>query len=444
MSARPFAGHVVVAIALVLLGGAAAGGERPPNVVLLLADDLGYADVGFTGGVDIPTPSIDRIAAEGARFPQGYVTCPVCSPTRAGLVTGRYQQRFGHEFNTGGLRDDWAGIGLPVTESTLADRLRAVGYVTGAIGKWHLGRDPKFHPNARGFAEWYGFLSGARSYWNDARGKRSPILRDREAVEENEYLTDAFGREAEAFVARHRERPFLLYVAFNAVHTPMHAKPQDVERFARIPDRKRRTYAGMLHAMDAAVGRILAALEKHGLEENTIVAFLSDNGGPERSNGSDNGPLRAGKGTVYEGGVRVPFAIRWPARIKPRTVYAWPVISLDVTATAAAAGGATWPEERPIDGVDLLPFLRGEREGGPHESLFWRFSPQLAVRHGDLKLVKRGETVELFDLAADPGETTDLAAERPEAVRELMAVYERWEKGTVEPAWPRPKRRRRK
>ncbi|MHC4471983.1 MAG: sulfatase-like hydrolase/transferase [Planctomycetota bacterium] len=445
--------HLTPAVVLVLAVAIAAEGPakeeapdtkkpRRPNVVLIVADDLGYADVGFHGCEDVPTPSIDSIAAGGVRFTNGYVTCSVCSPTRAGLVTGRYQQRFGHEFNTGGIREDWSDVGLPVSETTLAEVLDKAGYATGAVGKWHLGREGKFHPQARGFDEFFGFLGGGRSYFDRTRGESDTLLRGREAVPWKEYLTDAFGREAEAFVKRHKEEPFFLYLTFNAVHTPMQATQDYLDRFPKV-EGTRRTYAAMLSSMDDAIGRVLTALSTHGLREDTLVVFLSDNGGPTRANASRNDPLRGGKGSMYEGGIRVPLAIRWPGRLPKGAVYEKPVVSLDLFATAVAAAGAKPPEGRRIDGVDLLPHLAGKTDGLPHETLYWRTGDRFAIRHGDFKLLReRSGDLELYDLSTDPAESTNLLEKRADKARELSRLYVRWEKETVGPRWAAPVRKR--
>lgn len=418
--------------------GADTAAGRKPNVVVIVADDLGYADPGFQGGREIPTPHLDALAKRGTRFTNGYVSCPVCSPTRAGLVTGRYQQRFGHEHNPGGggMREDF---GLPLTESTIANALKSAGYVTGIVGKWHLGSADKFNPLERGFDEFYGFLGGAHPYL--VRADQQPILRGRHPVEESEYLTDAIGREAVDFVQRHREKPFYLQVTFNAVHLPLQAPAKYEERFSQISDPKHRTYAAMLSALDDNVGRVLDKLRELKIEDNTLVAFISDNGGPQ-ANTSSNGPLHGHKGSVWEGGIRVPFVLVWPGRIPAGATYDQPVISLDIAATAAAVGGAKLGGEKPVDGVNLLPYVTHEQTGSPHERLYWRFGQQWAIRQGQHKVVKlAGEPAKLFDLTADIGEVHDLAAAQPQRLAELSNAFATWNGELEEPRWkPAPRK----
>jgi arylsulfatase A-like enzyme len=412
--------------------------ERKPNILLIIGDDMGYADVGFHGCKDIPTPNLDALAASGVRFTNGYVSGPYCSPTRAGLLTGRYQQRFGHETNSGGL-----GGGLPLTEKTLADRLKASGYATALVGKWHLGDQPEKHPQKRGFDEFFGFLGGSHSFFD-----KTGIVRGTEQVAEMDYTTDAFGREAVAFIERHKSAPWFLYLAFNAVHTPMHATP---ERLAKFPNAegKRREYSAMMLAMDEAIGAVRKKLADSGLEKDTLVAFISDNGGPTMPgvtvNGSRNDPLRGSKRTTLEGGVRVPFVISWPGRVKPG-VFEQPAIQLDLHTTALAAAGVDVNHEWKLDGVNLLPFLGGEKPGGPHEVLYWRLGDQMAIRVGDFKLVRYDRNADtntglhepaiaakLYNLASDIHEDKDLAAAMPDKVKELQAKWDAWNATLAEP-----------
>jgi len=415
--------------------------EPRPNILFIVGDDMGYADVGFHGCRDIPTPQLDALAAASVRFTNGYVSGPYCSPTRAGLLTGRYQQRFGHEFNPGG------GNGLPVTETTLADLLHAAGYVTGLVGKWHLGAAEAMHPQRRGFDEFFGFLGGAHDYFQSAG-----VLRGRQAANESEYLTDAFGREAAAFIERHNGQPWFLCLTFNAVHTPMHATDDRLARFANVAERQRRTYDAMMLAMDEAVGRVLQKLDATDQRQNTLIAFISDNGGPTMPgttvNASRNDPLRGSKRTTLEGGIRVPYLVSWAARLKPGQ-FEEPVIQLDLTATALAAAGLEARPEWKLDGVNLLPFLAGEKTGAPHDALYWRFGEQMAIRAGDFKLVRydsHADTltgaprqpvtpVKLYNLRDDVGETNDLAAAMPDKVRELRTRWDAWNAANIEPLW---------
>lgn len=408
-----------------------------PNIIVIISDDMGYADLGCHGCTDIPTLNIDSIAAKGTRFTNGYVSCPVCSPTRAGLTTGRYQQRFGHEFNTGpppgGLREE---VGLPLTEITIADVLKSAGYVTGMIGKWHLGLCSHFHPFKRGYDEFFGFLHGGHSYIDPGVGTWNPILRGTEEVDEQEYLTDAFSREAVAFVERHRKRPFFLYLAYNAVHTPMQAPERYQDSFPHIEDPTRRTYAGMLAALDDGVGEVLAKLRELDLEENTLLFFVNDNGG-SKNNGSNDYPLRGKKGSMWEGGIRVAFMIQWPGRLRRGVTYDHPVIALDILPTAAALAGAEPPRDRVIDGVNLLPYLTGRNKGAPHETLFWRKGTDYAMRKGNWKLTHEDGTSGLFDLASDISEEQNLATEQPEVLEELEGLYAKWDSEMIEPVWYR-------
>ncbi|HUU21761.1 MAG TPA: sulfatase [Phycisphaerae bacterium] len=411
-------------------------GGRKPNIIVILADDLGYADVGYQGCKDISTPHIDSIAAGGVRFTDGYVSCPVCSPTRAGLMTGRYQNRFGHEFNTGPAPEALTEhVGLPVEETTIADVMKSAGYATGVIGKWHLGIHPKYHPFRRGFDEFFGFLAGSHSYFQPLQPKWSPVQRGNEPVNEKAYLTDAFTREAVDFIGRHKEKPFFLYLPYNAPHTPMQAPPKYLKRFASIEDAKRRTYAAMVSGVDDGVGAVLSALKDNGLREDTLVIFLSDNGGPPKANASRNDPLSGGKSSAFEGGIRVPFAMQWPGRITPGSVYREPVISLDILPTAAAAAGAKLPAQRPVDGVNILPYVTGAAAGAPHEILFWRRGKDIAVRKGRWKLRSFREKFLLHDLSADLAEKTDLSAQHPEVFRELREALARWESEMAPPRW---------
>jgi arylsulfatase A-like enzyme len=413
-----------------------------------LADDLGFGDLASHGNRQIETPHIDSIAQDGVRCTNAYVTCPVCSPTRAGLLTGRYQQRFGHEFNPALLANGGTGQGLPLDETTVADRLLAAGYLTSLVGKWHQGEEAAYLPNSRGFEEFYGFPLGWHSFFPSDDPERGPLFHNRDRITQHEYLTRELADEACRLIEKNRERPFFIYLAFNAVHTPMEAPPQTSARFAEVADENRRTYLAMLAELDDAVGRVLTKLRTEKLEEDTLVFFLSDNGGPITKyspNGSTNGPLRGSKGDTWEGGIHVPLFVQWKGRLPAGAVYEQPVISLDVTATALAAAGAS-TEGKPLDGVDLLPYFTGKNTAAPHDALYWRFGRQMAIRRGDWKLVRPSmstleyadiaQTPLLFNLRDDLGEKNDLASSQPDKVRELQTAWDAWNAQLMKPRWP--------
>ena len=415
---------------------------RHPNIIVILADDLGYGDVGFNGCPDIPTPNIDSLAANGVLCTSGYATHPFCSPSRAGLLTGRYQQRFGHENNP--LEDERnSGLGLPLEELVLPQLLKPAGYVSGAIGKWHLGAAVNLHPLARGFDEFFGFIDGSSPYMN------ATVLRGETPLVEPEYLTDAFTREAESFINRHAAQPFFLYLAYNAPHAPYQATQAYLDRVDFIPDPGRRLLAAMMVALDDGVGGVLATLQARNLLNNTLIFFLSDNGAPEQTF-TRNNPLRGYKTNVLEGGIRVPFAIQWTGRLPAHLVYDEPVSSLDIVATAAAAASVPLPADRVYDGLNIIPYLAGE-QFSPVRTLFWRsfgLGPDgptgsldtiWAVRSGPLKLVTERATVgqppALYNLPTDIGESQDLALARPGDVDSLKQLFAQWTLDTVPPLW---------
>jgi arylsulfatase A-like enzyme len=441
----------VLSVSLPTLDGLAQ--RRPPNVLLIVSDDMGYGDIGIHGGKDIPTPNIDALAKAGIRFTDAYVTGPYCSPTRAGLLTGRYPQRFGHEFNID-LSPAHSDAGLPLRETTLADRLRAAGYRTAIFGKWHLGAAEKHHPLSRGFDEFFGFLAGQHSYVDPQPSGPNPLLDGRLPVQEASYLTDALTDRAVDFIKRHRAQPFFLYLAFNAVHTPMQAPEKYLARFSTIPDGQRRTYAAMLAAMDDGIGRTLDALKTEGLDENTLVIFFNDNGGPTMPgttiNGASNGLLRGSKRQTWEGGIRVASVFRWTGRLPENKVERRPIIQLDVFPTALAAAGVAVQPHWKLDGVNLLPYLRGQRASAPHQALYWRLGEHMAIRKGDWKLVRTSERplervdstafadlsgAGLYNLAEDVGETNDLAKAYPQRVKELGAAWLKWNAELARPLW---------
>lgn len=426
---------------------------RKPNILVIVGDDMGYADVGFHGCSDIPTPHLDALARSGMRFTNGYVSGPYCSPTRAGLMTGRYQQRFGHEFNPSMQESRASGAGLPLTETTMADRFKAAGYRTAMFGKWHLGANDNQHPLSRGFEQFYGFLDGEHSYLEPRENPNSPVLDGRTPVSEMKYLTEEIADRAEAFIQKQGQQPFFLYLPFNAVHTPMHAIEKYLQRFPNISDPQRRTYAAMMSALDDAVGRVVAALRATKLEEDTLIFFISDNGGPMMPtttiNGSINKPLRGSKRQTYEGGIRVPFVISWKGRVPAGKTFEHPVIQLDVLPTALAAAAIKPPSATKFDGVNLLPFLTGKQKGAPHDTLYWRMGNMMAIRRGAWKLVKTREGrldtdvnalsdlsgAALYNLAEDIGEQRDLAAQHPDKAKALAAAWRQWNQQLAQPLW---------
>ncbi|MFN0123333.1 MAG: sulfatase-like hydrolase/transferase [Blastocatellia bacterium] len=397
--------------------------RQKPNIVLIVADDLGYADLGVQGSADIVTPHIDSIAKNGVRFTHGYVTAPVCNATRAALLTGRYQQRFGIELLPG---PNPVNYGLPLTERMLPERLKTLGYATSLVGKWHLGNQTQFQPPQRGFDEFFGFLGALHSYtvWNQPG---NPILRGATAVNENTYLTEAFTREAVDFIERKRDQPFFLYLAYNAAHSPMQAPADALARFSHIPAGNRRTLAAMMSVMDDGVGRVLAKLREHKLEENTLVVFHSDNGGDPGDNASVNTPFNGQKFQLFEGGIRVPFMMQWKGYLPAGVVNETVVMAPDVFPTALAAAQGRGFTDATLDGVNLIPYLLGVETAPPHEALYWRYGqPQYAMRAGNWKLLFMGNTLRLYNLAADPGEQNNLAEANADKLNELRALYARW------------------
>jgi arylsulfatase A-like enzyme len=424
---------------------------KQPNMIVVMCDDLGYADVGFNGSKDIPTPGIDRIANEGVKFTNAYVSYPVCGPSRAGFITGRYGQRFGFERNPQYDPTD-PNMGLPQEEMTIAESLEQVGYHSGIIGKWHLGAHPVNHPLARGFDEFYGHLGGGHRYFpelltdrdifepmGDAESYFTRIVRDHKTVVTEKYLTDEFSDEAVAFVERNKDKPFFLFLSYNAPHLPLEATEEYLARFSHIEDKTRRTYAAMVSAVDDGVGRLLDTLDELCLTDDTIVFFLSDNGGPSNKNASNNAPLRGRKSDVWEGGFRVPMAVRWPATFEPGLVYDLPVMSLDIFGTIAGVNNAPANPGRPLDGVNLVPYINGEVDGVPHKAIYLRkFDQQrYTVRYQDYKLVIPGKNakVQLYNLSEDIGETNNLAKSNPEKLKQLDEMLKEWTSELQDPAF---------
>ncbi len=486
---------------VLVLPARAAETSRRPNVIVILADDLGYGDTSAYGSQIIKTPTIDRLAVDGVRFTAGYVTHPACAPSRAALITGRYQERFGYEFNPAG-RDRTGGVSLD--EITLAQILRSSGYATGMVGKWHLGQATGFYPSDRGFDSYFGMAGGGSGYIVDPRPgdefftsrwegggamaadevqgealrrrlnrarQAGPITRDRQEVQVTEYLTDRFTEEAVAFIDNHKNEPFFLYLAYNAPHAPLQATKKYLDRYKDVQRKSTRIYAAMVSALDDGVGAVRAKLEAEGLETDTIVFFLSDNGCASYLDGQcSNAPLSGFKGEHLEGGIRIPYIVAWPGHIAGGRVDDRQVSTLDVVPTAAALAGASLPADRPYDGVDLLPYLMGVKADSPHPVLYWRAGVNYAIRDGNWKMwianraphsVKvnpqaedfrveeplalptdakakigpDGQVVMLYDLSKDLGETTNLATTRGAVVDHLRTELSSWDAMMVKPQW---------
>ena len=420
-------------VIIAILAALRAVGAPKPNILVFLADDLGYGDCGIQGSRDIPTPNIDALARSGARFTNAYVSGCVCSPTRAGLISGRYQQRVGFDANAEGRPQptDRGPRALDLKQTTFAQRMKALGYATGIIGKWHIGEDAGYRPTERGFDEFYGYFP----FGIAANNGNVPIYRGKKEVERPANHMEQFCLEACDFLDRHQKEPFFLYLPFSAVHGPYVGPEPWLAKFDNMTPLNRRKYAADVTQMDDIIGRIMARLRERGLEENTLIFFLSDNGGP--GGAASNGPLRGTKWTLWEGGIRVPFVAAWKGRIPPSRVLAHPVIQLDIQATAVCAGGGTLPTDGTLDGANLLPLLENTTEAAPHDALYWRFGIQYAVRQGDWKLVKPhiNDQPHLFNLAQDIGERNDLAAQEPERVKKLQALWDAWNARNEPPRW---------
>ncbi len=419
--------------------------DEKPNILLIVADDMGYGDLSCYGSKQIQTPHLDALAANGVLCTDGYVSGSVCAPSRAGLLTGRSGSRFGFEHNLNKpdfIRPEYAGI--PLDEPLISDRLKALGYRTGMVGKWHLGDSvPGHHPNKRGFDFFFGMLGGGHDYWPTVDNNKL-FYNDKKPEEiRATYLTDWFTIEAIDFIsAKANNDPWFLYLSYNTPHSPMQAKSSDLEKFKHIKHKTRRIYCAMQHCMDENIGKIVASLKKQNQLDNTLIVFISDNGGSVEVSNAVNAPLRGTKGTFLEGGIRVPTIYHWPAKLKP-AVYKKPVISLDFMATFVKAAGGTPPayhkpspregradKKGPIyDSVNLIPHFTGENSADPHEFLAWRTATRgSAIRVGKWKLLQPlSEATQLYDLTADPGETNNLASKHPEIVASLFKKRMSWE-----------------
>ena len=406
-----------------------------PNVIILLADDLGWADLGYQGSDDIRSPHIDSLAKNGIRFTDGHVSASVCSPSRAGLMTGRYQQRFGHEANSPPPTD-----GMDLKQVTMADRLKKLGYRTGLIGKWHLGNKDEYYPTERGFDYFYGLRSGSRSYFYNAKNDDKPgnakaIEKNGKPVKFDGYLTDVFGQKAIEFINAKDDKPFFLFHSFTAPHGPMHATEEDKALFAEIKDTKRRSYAAMIWAMDRAIGKLVDSLKASGEFENTLIWFLSDNGGAT-GNASNNLPLAGHKGIKFEGGTRVPFFAHWPKTFRNPRTFDPMMISLDVMPTSLAAAGAQEADLENLDGVNLLPFIRGEKNHEPHRNLYWHKLWFSAMRDGPWKLIYvQDYGYALYNLKNDIGESQNLIHAQKRRSEKMIAQLKDWKAELEKPRW---------
>lgn len=410
---------------------------RQPNIVLIFSDDAGYADFGFNGSRHFQTPRLDALAEQGVKLNQFYMSAAVCGPSRAGLLTGMYQQRFGFEENNvpgymsanGTTGDD---MGLPVELPTIGNRMQQLGYRTAIFGKWHQGNADRFHPLKRGFDEFVGFRGGARSFYPFKAGDR---VRPEDRLEwgfgvyrePQGYLTDVLADEACSFMTRNRERPFFVYLAFNAVHTPIEPDPRDSELFPEL-EGKRRRLAQLTFSMDRAIGRVLDKIDELGIGTNTLIVYTNDNGGPTDASTASNWPLSGCKATHLEGGIRVPGLVVWPGKIEAGTEYDLPLSSLDLLPTFVNAAGGEAEMIQGLDGVDMIPWLTGRKTGRPHQTLYWKKENRGAVRDGDWKLLRFPDRpAELYNIAEDPSELNNLAPEQPERERALYKKLFAWE-----------------
>jgi arylsulfatase A-like enzyme len=437
-------------LTLIMLSGLLLSAQQDkdkPNLIVIMTDDMGYADVGFNGCKDIPTPNIDSIAYNGAHIVNGYVSFPVCGPSRAGFITGRYQDRFG--FTTNPTIDPTNDIaGLPLDEKTIAEVLHKEGYKSAIVGKWHLGTHPNFHPLKRGFDYFYGFLSGGHNYFmnqltienlENVKSKwawyKTKLRENHKTLEfedyKTDYLTDELSEAGLRFINKQAEnnQSFFLFLAYNAPHTPMHATEKYLSRFPDIEDKKRKTYAAMVSAVDDGVGNVLRTLKDNGIEENTLIVFLSDNGGAH-NNASQNTPLRGTKGSVYEGGLRVPFAMQWKGVIPANTSYEESVSSLDIMASIVDILDIKTNPKKPLDGVNIIPYLTGKKKGAPHEYLFWRKWEQnaMAAINADYKLlkVKKNAETEFYNLKKDVSEKENIKDSNSKKVQEIQKEWDKW------------------
>ncbi|NWK55846.1 sulfatase-like hydrolase/transferase [Verrucomicrobiaceae bacterium N1E253] len=413
-----------------------------PNIVILYSDDAGYADFGFQPNCaeDMKqlTPHIDTIARDGVRLTNAYMSGCVCSPSRAGLMTGRYQQRFGYDNNLPPGHQN----GVDLNETFGVKRLQKMGYRTGLIGKWHLGYPEEMHPNKRGYDWFYGLLQGSRGYFPYEKPSPHRVILDNDKpTKEEGYITDRLGTAACRFIKENKDKPFYLFVSFTSPHGPLQPKKEDLKRLEHITGKGRKNYAGLVVSLDDNVGKILKVIKESGLEGNTIVIYTNDNGG-QTALGANNTPLKGKKGTLWEGGVRVPWAMRWPDKIKPGSVIDDPIISLDILPTFIEASGNAVVSDWKLDGRSFLPLLTGEKSSLPVRALHWRqhgSKGSISIREGKWKLIhnrnEAGAAPELYDLSKDISESNNLASEHPEVTKKLTSKMKVWESQMKEPLW---------
>ena len=431
---------------------AAEGTNERPNIIVIMTDDQGWGDTGYNGNREVKTPNIDRLAASGIRFDNAYVTAPQCVPSRAGIILGRYQQRYGLECQPD--EKHYGTYHLPSGVSTMPQELQKAGYRTGIVGKWHLGEPTETQPFNKGF-EWCAYFREGMGFQYATEGRHKLFRNERDEiipVGPDEYLVDVFTRKAFEFLGQKDERPFFLYLSYYPPHWPLEVPARYMERYKDIEDVHRRTACAMISSVDDAVGEVMGRLTESGLAQNTLVVFFSDNGAPEYSsqnvmpikvgqNASSNGPLNGCKGTLLEGGIRVPFLMSWPSRLPAGRAVSWPVSTLDITPTFLAAAGASPMKD--ADGVDLLPYLKSTiSDTGPDRTLFWRFHTHwcrdAAVRRGPWKWISASHFaggVALFNIADDPSEKKNLITEQPEIAASLEKEFAGWNKKLVDPKW---------
>lgn len=418
--------------------------DERPNILIILSDDQGWGDVGFNGGTDIPTTNLDKLAKEGVVFSQGYASHPYCSPSRAGLLSGRYQQRFGHENNPENTKQgEETVIGLPINELMISELLQKNDYQTCAIGKWHLGNADKYSPNNRGFDDWFGFSGGGINYWGKTKenNRELGVMRDGKLVPQNEltYLTDDFSNEAVKYIDKYskNDKPFFMYLAYNAPYAPIQATKEYTDQVQHIEFGDRAAYGAMVVGMDVGIGKVIDKLKETGEYDNTLIIFYSDNGG--HSHGASSEPYRGHKGMLFEGGIREPFLIAWPNKIKGNQVYKEPIIALDIFPTILAAANIKKPKRKALDGVDLLPILTNKKEVLKERTLYWRYAggAGYAVRDKNYKLVNSyyKKDLFLFDLDKDELERYSIADKYPDIVETLKKKYQVWSKDNIAPLW---------